>query len=97
MDFEKDIDWSEIASRLPVAKDTRLTVGALPQIDFYFEKAFVNAANRSLSADLQSLVIMQLRQHRQVRCETINFLANQHGLTFEEAFVRLALDEPLNE
>lgn len=97
MDYEKDINWKEIAKRLPVAKDTRISSAHLPQIDYYFEKAWCIASNRSLAADAQSLLIDQFRRHKQARCEAIGFLASQHNLSFEEAFVRLVTDEPLSD
>lgn len=97
MDYEKDINWEEIAKRLPVAKDTRISSAHLPQIDYYFEKAWCMASNRSLAADAQSLLIAQLRRHKQARCEAIAFLANQHNLSFEECFIRLVLEQPLSD
>lgn len=97
MNFEQDVDWDLIASKLPPAKDTRMTCGPLSQYDYYFEKAFATAANRSLSADIQSLLTAQLRRHFEARCRTIAFTAKQHGLSFEEAFVRLATDKPLSD
>lgn len=97
MDYEKDVHWEEIAKRLPVAKDTRISSAHLPQIDYYFEKAWCMASNRSLAADAQGLLIEQFRRHKQARCEAIAFLANQYDLTFEEAFVRLVLEQPLSD
>ncbi|NET13487.1 MAG: hypothetical protein F6K08_11825 [Okeania sp. SIO1H6] len=96
MDFEKDVDWATIAENLPPMENTRIISGPLSQYDYYFEKAFVNAANRSLAGDAQSLLTAQLRQHFEERCKTIYFLAKQHSLSFEEAFVRLATDKPLS-
>ena len=95
MDYEKDINWEANAEQLPVAKDTRILSGSLSQYDYYFEKAFTSAANRSLAGDVQSLLTAQLRRHFEARCKTIYFLAAQNGLSFEEAFVRLATDQPL--
>ncbi len=97
MDYEQDVDWDLIASNLPPARDTRMTCGPLSQYDYYFEKAFAAAANRSLSADIQSLLTAQLRRHFEARCRTIAFAAKQNGLSFEEAFVRLATDRPLSD
>ena len=51
MDYEKDVDWGAIAKQLPTANNTRILVGSLSQYDYYFEKAFANAANRSLAGD----------------------------------------------
>ncbi|MGK7895242.1 MAG: hypothetical protein AB4372_16875 [Xenococcus sp. (in: cyanobacteria)] len=95
MDYEKDIDWKAIAKNLPPTKDTRILSGALSQYDYYFEKAFTNAANRSMAGDVQSLLTEQLKKHFEDRCKTIYFLASQHDLSFEEAFIRLATDQPL--
>ena len=95
MDFEKDIDWDAIAAGIGPARDTRFTCGPMSQFDYFFEKAFAAAANRSLSSDIQSLLTAQLRRHFEARCRTINFVAKQHGLSFEEAFIRLATDQPL--
>ena len=95
MDYEKDIDWGKIAKRLPLAKDTRISSAHLPQIDYYFEKAWCEASNRSMAADVQSLLITQLRT--KAKYEAIAFLANQHGLSFEEAFIRLATEKPLSD
>ena len=97
MDYEKDINWRAIAEKLPVVDNTRILTGALSQHDYYFEKAFTNAANRSLAGDIQSLITAQLRRHFEERCKTIYFLAAQHGLSFEEAFIRLATDQPLTD
>ncbi|NET46493.1 hypothetical protein [Okeania sp. SIO2B3] len=95
MDFEKDVDWDMIAAGISPAKDTRFTCGPMSQFDYFFEKAFVAAANRSLSSDIHNLLAAQLREHFEVRCRTINFAAKQHGLSFEEAFIRLATDQSL--
>lgn len=95
MNFEQDIDWDLIASKIPPAKDTRMTCGPLSQHDYFFEKAFASSANRSVAADIHSLITTQLRQDFEARCRTIAFAAKQHGLSFEEAFVRLATDKSL--
>ncbi len=97
MDYEKDINWKAIAEQLPVTDNTRILAGSLSQHDYYFEKAFTNAANRSMAGDVQSLLTEQIKKHFEDRCKTIYFLAAQHGLSFEEAFVRLALDQPLKD
>ncbi|MDJ0554354.1 MAG: hypothetical protein QNJ68_07945 [Microcoleaceae cyanobacterium MO_207.B10] len=97
MNFEQDVDWDLIASNLPPAKDTRMTCGPLSQYDYYFEKAFSAAANRSVAADTHSLLTAQLRRNFEARCRTIAFAAKQNGLSFEEAFVRLATDQSLSD
>ena len=96
MNYEKDIDWDMIARRIPPAKDTRIFSGPLSQLDYHFEKAFVASSNRSLAGDVQSLLTDQLRRHFEDRCKTIHFMAGQYGLSFEEAFIRLATGESLN-
>jgi hypothetical protein len=96
-DYEKDVDWEKIAANVPVLKDTRMSTAPLTQIDYYFEKVFCAASKRSMAADIQSLITEQLRSYKQVRCEAIAFLAKQHGLSFEEAFIRLATDQSLED
>ena len=97
MDYENEVDWKAIAERLPPVENTRIISGPLSQYDYYFEKAFASAANRSLAGDVQSLLTAQLRRHFEARCKTIYFMAAQYGLSFEEAFVRLATDQPLSD
>ncbi len=96
MDYEKDVDWKAIAENLPNIENTRIIAGSLSQYDYYFEKAYTNAANRSIASDALGILTEQFRIRFQERCRTILFIANQNGLSFEEAFVRLATDKPLS-
>ena len=86
-----DIDWEKIARELPELKDSRASIAALAQQDYYFERVFCSVANRSMASDLQSLVTAQLRRHKQARCEAIAFAAAQRGMSFEDYFVAVAL------
>ena len=97
MDFEQDINWGEIAKNVPVLKDTRMSTAPLTQMDYYLEKVYCSVASRSMASDIQSLVTAQIRRHKDARCEAIAFLAKQHGLTFEEAFIRIANNQPLTD
>ena len=97
MDFEKDINWEEIAKNVPVLKDTRMSTAPLAQIEYYLEKVYCSVSNRSMASDIQSLVTAQIRRHKQARCEAIAFIASQYGLTFEEAFIRIANNQPLTD
>lgn len=97
MDFEKDIDWGKIAENVPVLKDTRMSTAPLTQMDYYLEKVYCSVSNRSMASDIQSLVTAQIRRHKQARYEAIAFQASQYGLTFEEAFIRIANNQPLTD
>ncbi len=88
-----NIDWDAIASQLPHQKDTRLISSPMSQIDYFQEKAWAAAANRSLAADTQSLLSAQIRCHREARMEAIAFLATQNGMSFEDCFVALVKGE----
>ena len=97
MDYEKNINWEQIAENVPVLKDTRISTAPLTQMDYYLEKVYCSVSNRSMASDIQSLITAQIRRHKQARCEAIAFLAKQHGLTFEEAFIRIANNQPLTD
>lgn len=96
MDYTKEIDWEVIAKQLSVLENARILIGSLSQYDYYSEKAFANAASKSLAGDIQNILTTELRRHFETRCQTIYSIAVQHGLTFEEAFVRLATNKSLN-
>ena len=97
MDYEKNINWEQIAENVPVLKDTRISTAPLTQMDYYLEKVYCSVSNRSMASDIQSLITAQIRRHRQARCEAIAFLAKQHGLTFEEAFIKIVNNQPLKD
>ncbi len=97
MNYETEVDWKAIAEKLPHVENTRITSGPLSQHDYYLEKAFTNAANRSLAGDVQCILTTQLKTHFDAKCRAIYFMAAQHDLSFEEAFVRLATDQPLSD
>ncbi len=93
----KDINWEAIASRLPQNVRTSVTTGDLPSRSFWILKAAANCANDSIRAKSKSLMNAQVKQCEESWFDDIAFYAQQRGLSFEDAFVQLALGEASGE
>ena len=91
-----DINWDAIAPHLK-SDVNRLQTGAIPDRSYWILKAVAAAKNSSLNALTASLLNAQVRRWEDSWFKDIQFLAARHGLTFEEAFVRLALGESLSD
>ena len=89
-----DIQWDLIAPRL-TAETYRLQTGSIPDRSFWILKAVAAAKNSSVNALTASLLNAQVRRWEESWFKDIQFVAARYNLTFEEAFVKLALGEPL--
>lgn len=87
----KDLDWNEIARRLPPVPDTRVQTGRLSVRDWWMLKAASVALGKSISSNSQHLVGEQVQRYQDEWLENISFLAAQDGVSIEEKFVQLCL------
>lgn len=89
----KDINWEEIAQKLPQASDTRVQSSRLADMDFWLLKAAARAKKRDMAKDSASLLSASIRRLKDEWCELIAFEAAQKGVSFEDMFVMLATGE----
>lgn len=90
----KDIDWEDIASKLPNKEDTRVQTAKMASMDYWLLKAAASAKKRGLAADAASLLSASVRRLKDEWCEIIAFQAAQEGISFEEMFVKLVEKDP---
>ncbi|OYE02783.1 hypothetical protein [Nostoc sp. 'Peltigera membranacea cyanobiont' 232] len=85
-----NINWEEIASKLPKIDDTRIQTAKLSDMDYWMLKAAAAVKKRGVAADSASLLSASVRRLTSEWCELIAFQAAQEGISFEEMFIRLA-------
>jgi hypothetical protein len=89
----ENIDWEEIASKLPHIEDTRIQTAKLADMDYWVLKATAAVKKRGVAADSSSLLSASIRRLTPEWCELIAFQAAQEKISFEEMFIRLATGE----
>jgi len=85
-----NINWEEIASKLPKIDDTRIQTAKLSDMDYWMLKAAAAVKKRGVAADSASLLSASVRRLTPEWCEMIAFQAAQEGISFEEMFIRLS-------
>ena len=88
-----NIDWESIASRLPADARTEVTSSALPSRSFWILKAAIGASGDSVRSKTRSLMNAQIRRWEASWLQDVKFYADQKGISFEDAFVELALKD----
>jgi hypothetical protein len=85
-------DWEAIAKRLPKIDDTRIQTAKLADMDYWMLRAAARVKKRGMAADSASLLSASIRRLSPEWCELIAFQAAQEGLSVEDMFVKLCVD-----
>lgn len=90
---DSGINWDAIASRLPKVSRTTITTGELTPRNYWLIKVAARCGGDSIRGKAKALMNGSCRKWQSQWIEDIRFYAAQNGLSFEDAFIQLALGE----
>jgi hypothetical protein len=89
----RDCDYSQMKLPKPTKAQSRPSVGELSDLDVAWLSVAAALLHKSQAQVLQTAVIIYLTRNRQDHLARLHIIANREGLSIEDAFVKILMDE----